>query len=309
MMRRMALLSVLLVSGTALAAPSERPPITAVSHLAVYSSDMKASEAFYAGELGATRMPDPENPAGVRYHFSPTQFVEVLRLPPGAPSINRLAHVAFLTTDAEALRRYLAGKKVAVPTKVTVGADGSRWFDVRDPEGTPVQFVQPSATLPAVAANPLSSRVIHVGFIIHDRAREDVFWRDALGFRPYWAGGTHPGTPKWISLKVPDGSDWMEYMVVGTPDGTGIPPNMAAAELGVLNHFALGVADMRQTYTTMWNEQRLDGQKSDVVPKIGADAKWQLNLIDPDGTRAEYMEFAPIGTPCCSAFQAEHPQP
>jgi catechol 2,3-dioxygenase-like lactoylglutathione lyase family enzyme len=291
------------------AAQPERPPISAVSHLAVYSADMKASEAFYKGELGATRMPDPERADGVRYYFSPTQFVEVLPLPSGAPSINRLAHAAFVTRDAEALRLYLKARKIAVPTKVTVGADGSRWFDVRDPEGTLVQFVQPPATPPAVAANPLSSRVIHVGFIIHDRAREDAFWREILGFRPYWAGGTHPGTPKWISLKVPDGTDWMEYMVVGTPDGTGIPPGMGAAELGVLNHFALGVADMRQTYTAMWNEQRLDGQKADVVPKIGADAKWQLNLLDPDGTRAEYMEFAPIGTPCCSAFRAEHPQP
>jgi catechol 2,3-dioxygenase-like lactoylglutathione lyase family enzyme len=298
-----------LLSGTAVAAPAARPPITAVSHLAVLSADMAASEAFYAGELGATRMPDPERPDGVRYHFSASQFVEVLPLPPGEKSINRLAHAAFVTADAEALRRYLAERKVAVPAKVTVGKDGSRWFDVRDPEGTPVQFVQPPATAPAVADNPLSSRMIHVGFIIHSRAHQDAFWREILGFRPYWAGGVHPDKPTWISLKVPDGSDWMEYMVVGTPDAVGIPPDMTPANLGVLNHFALGVRDMRETYTRMWTEQRLDGQKPDATPKIGLDAKWQLNLIDPDGTRAEYMEFEPIGTPCCSPFAAEHPRP
>jgi hypothetical protein len=110
-------------------------------------------------------------------------------------------------------------------------------------------------------------------------------------------------------MKVPDGTDWLEYMVVGTPGGTGIPADMSQANLGVLDHFALGVKDMRQAYTTLWNGKRLDTQKADVLPKIGLDAKWQLNLIDPDGTRAEFMEFEPIGTPCCSPFTAESPTP
>ena len=38
-------------------------------------------------------MPDPENPKGVRYALSATQFIEVLPLPPGA-GINRLDHTA-----------------------------------------------------------------------------------------------------------------------------------------------------------------------------------------------------------------------
>jgi hypothetical protein len=35
-------------------------------------------------------------------------------------------------------------------------------------------------------------------------------------------------------------------------------------------------------------------------PKIGRDGKWQLNLYDPNGTRAELMEPKPVQTPCCS---------
>jgi catechol 2,3-dioxygenase-like lactoylglutathione lyase family enzyme len=296
----------LLAGGVGQGATPERPAITGVSHLAVYAADADASERFYVHELGATKGADPENASGTRYYFSPTQWVEVLPLPPGE-GINRLAHAAFTTADADQLRLYLKSKGFAVPAAVSKGSDGSRWFDVRDPEGTPVQFIQPPATAPAVPANPLSSRIIHVGFIIHKEALEDSFWRAALGFRPYWKGGFDAAKPQWISMKVPDGTDWLEYMVVGSPDGRGIPADMSQADLGVLDHFALGVKDMRVAYTILWNGKRLETQKPDVLPKIGLDAKWQLNLIDPDGTRAEFMEFDPIGTPCCSPFTAESP--
>ena len=285
---------------------SMRPPLASVSHIAVYAQDPAKSERFYVEDLGAVKMPDPEQPSGARYYFAPTQFVEVLPLPSGQRSINRLAHIAFSTPDAEAMRSYLAAQGVTVPAKLDRAADGSRWFAVTDPEGTRVQFMQPPATLPAVPVNPLSSHVMHVGFIVHNRANEDRFYKDVLGLRPYWEGGMRDDHPTWISLQLPDGRDWIEYMVVGTPDTKGIPPEMSAANLGVLNHFALGIPDARAAYTLLWNGDRLQGQ--DQTPKIGRDSKWQLNLLDPDGTRAELMEFHAIGKPCCSPFRAPDPQ-
>jgi len=293
-------------SAVVLAASPSRPPLTSVSHLAVYAADPAKSEAFYVHDLGAVKAPDPESPTGARYYFSPTQFVEVLPLPAGYGSINRLDHVAFDTADVDAMRQYLKSKGTKVPAKVETGGDGSRWFDVTDPEGTKVQFVQAPANPPEIAPNPLSSHIIHVGFIIHNRANEDAFWRTILGFRPYWFGGMRDDNPTWISLQVPDGTDWLEYMVVGTPDTTSIPSTLSAANLGVLNHFSLGVPNTRDAYTLLWNGGRLQGQKE--TPKIGRDAKWQLNLLDPDGTRAEIMEFHAIGKPCCSPFTAPDPQ-
>jgi hypothetical protein len=44
-------------------------------------------------------------------------------------------------------------------------------------------------------------------------------------------------------------------------------------------------------------------------PQIGRDGKWQLNLYDPDGTRVELMEFAPVEKPCCSEYTGPHPKP
>ncbi len=291
-------LGLCLCAAAACAAGLPQPAITGISHIAVYSADAVKSERFYVHDLGATKGSDAEDAGGVRYYFSATQYVEVLPLP-RPHSINRLDHVAFATANVDALRAQLAAQMTAVPSQVAHGRDGSEWFDLRDPEGNRIQFVQAPAHPPAVAVNPLSGHMIHVGFIVHDRAREDRFFRGLLGFKPYWFGGMRDGAPTWVSLQVPNGTDWLEYMIVG---GTRVKP----ADMGVLNHFSLGVPNAEAAYTLLWNGDRLAGQTG--TPKIGRDAKWQLNLLDPDGTRAEIMELHAVGKPCCSAFTASDPQ-
>jgi catechol 2,3-dioxygenase-like lactoylglutathione lyase family enzyme len=282
----------------------QRPPITSVSHLSVYDGDLAKAEHFYVHDLGSTKMADPENPQGTRYYFSPSQFVEVLPLPASAGA-SRMDHIAFNTTNAEAMRRYLAAHKITVPKAVAKGGDGSQWFQVKDPEGIAVEFVQPPSPLPSIPVDPVFGHIIHVGTVIHDRAKEDTFYRDLLGFRPYWYGGMKDeGPPAWVSQQVPDGPDWLEYMVTTN--------TLTQAQMGVLNHFALGVPNMEAVYTKLWNEDRLQGQVdargAQTAPKIGRDAKWQLNLLDPDGTRAEVMELHAVGKPCCSPFTASDPE-
>jgi catechol 2,3-dioxygenase-like lactoylglutathione lyase family enzyme len=308
-MRTFVLISagLLATSVAANAADRDRPPITGISHIALYASDAMRSEHFYVHDLGALRGSDPESAQGVRYYFAATQFVEVLPLPLGPASINRLDHIAFATPDAEGLRRYLGAAGIVVPKQVTHGSDGSQWFAMHDPEGNRVEFVQAASRgAPAVPPNPLSGHIIHVGFIVHDRASQDAFYRNLLGFRPYWFGGFQEDKPTWISQQVPNGTDWLEYMLVDPPDGRGVPPGMKLADLGVLNHFSLGVQSVEAAYTLLWNGARLTRQEN--LPKIGRDAKWQLNLLDPDGTRAEIMELHAIGKPCCSPFTASDPQ-
>jgi len=280
-------------------AEAARPPITAVSHIALYAVDTAAAERFYTHDLGATKGADPENSKGVRYYISPSQFVEILPAPDAA-SANRLDHVAFVTPDVKAMRAYLASRHWTVPPSVSEEGDGSQHFTVEDPEGRRVEFVQPSKKAPPVPADSLSAHIIHVGYIIADRAKEDRFFRDVLGFRPYWYGGMKDDQASWISQQVPDGTDWLEYMVVG--QGEKVDRRLA----GILDHFALGVANIEAAYTALWNGDRLDHQEE--LPKIGRDAKWQLNLYDPDGTRVELMELHAIGKPCCSAFTATDPQ-
>jgi catechol 2,3-dioxygenase-like lactoylglutathione lyase family enzyme len=286
-------------------AQQSRPPITGISHISIYSADGAKTEAFYVHDLGGVKRGDPENPRGVRYYFAPTQFVEVLPLP-AEHTISRLDHVAFATSDAEALKAYMGAHGISVPAKLEKGDDGSRWFDVQDPEGNKIEFVQPPANPAAVnSPNAISDHIIHVGYMVHNRTAEDAFYRTVLGFRPYWYGGMSDTVTSWISQQVPDGTDWIEYMMVQDPETKGIPSTVTALQLGAMDHFSLGVHDMKKVAEALYSGDRIPERTSG--PKIGRDGKWQYNLFDPDGTRAETMEFQPAVKPCCSEFTASSP--
>jgi len=286
--------------------PLARPRITGISHIAVYTSDPTATDHFYREIIGAVKMHDPENPKGVRYALSATQFIEVLPLPADA-GINRLDHTAWNTDDAETLRRFLGSKSWKVPGQIEKGTDGSRWFTVKDPEGNKVEFVQPPENLkPLAAPLVIGHHIIHVGFLVHSRAVEDTFYRDLLGFRPYWFGGMVEGKLDWVSQQSPDSHDWVEYMLTSGPSGSGIPATMSQHNLGVLDHFSIGEDSVPRAYDVLEAGNRLTGTH-DPQPKIGKDGKYQFNLYDPDGTRVELMNFHASEKPCCSAFTADDP--
>jgi catechol 2,3-dioxygenase-like lactoylglutathione lyase family enzyme len=302
--RALILAAVAALAGTAPAAqPVSRPAITGVSHLAVYTADPVASDDFYRRVLGASKVADPEDQGGVRYLFSDRQYVEVLPLPAGhGPS--RLAHVAYTTADAAALRRYLIGRGVKAVTALATATTGERWFATRDPEGNEVRFVQPVGGGARVKPGAISGRIIHIGYAVRNRAAEDGFYRELLGFRPYWHGAMKEGATDWISQQVPDGHDWLEYMMVG-PGSTTDEARIDTRELGVLNHLSLGVSNMEAAVTRLIAEDRLSPRHDG--PQMGLDGKWQANLYDPDGTRVELMEFQPVTKPCCSPFTADSP--
>jgi catechol 2,3-dioxygenase-like lactoylglutathione lyase family enzyme len=299
---------ILLVLPLYASAQQQRPAITGISHMCVYAHDLTASDNFYAHILGATKAPDPQDPAGTLYYFSPTQFVEVLPLP-ADHTLSRMACVAYTTTDAAALRSYLGAHNVPHLSELQTSTDGSHWFDTQDPEGNKVQFLQPSphfgqAHAVAITTHPISTRIIHMGYLVHNRADEDHFYREMLGFRPYWFGAMKVDAVDWISQQVPNGHDWLEYMMVG--DGSTTPTDhLSADHLGVLNHFSLGVPNMEQAVTTLYQQDRLPPRHDG--PQMGRDGKWQANLYDPDGTRVELMEFQPVAKPCCSDFTASSP--
>src|SRR3954447_10772387 len=130
----LALIPALSVSALMAQSTPARPKITGVSHLAVYTSNPAATERYYTVTVGAAKQADPENPTGVRYVLSPTQFIEVLPLPEGS-GINRMDHAALNTADAEAMRKYLEAEGWKVPASVRKLSDGSKLFAVTDPEG------------------------------------------------------------------------------------------------------------------------------------------------------------------------------
>ena len=78
-------------------------------------------------------------------------------------------------------------------------------------------------------------------------------------------------------------------------------------DLGVLDHFSIGVDSVDAAFNTLKGAGRLVGVDAQEHTQMGKDGKGQFNLYDPDGIRVELMNFHATEKPCCSAFTAEDP--
>jgi catechol 2,3-dioxygenase-like lactoylglutathione lyase family enzyme len=214
----------------------------------------------------------------------------VLATAPKMPPSNLFCEIVFATDDVHAMKNYLAAKKIPI-----LKIDSSdEYFAVMDPEGHRIGFRrQTNASTPRSWSN---MRIIHVRFVVRDGDAEDRFYKDILGFHVYWHGGRKDDETSWVDMQVPDGTDWIEYML-------NVPANADHHTLGVMNHMALGVPDIHAAEEQL----RKDGWSGNEQPKVGRDGKWQLNLYDPNDTRVELMEFTPTQRPCCSEYTGPHP--
>ena len=275
-----------------------RPRILGIAHIGLWTDNLDAERHFYTDQLGFAEAFKLDKPTGglmlVYFKVNDHQYIEVF---PGwkGPEQTVLSHIAFETDDAPQLRDYLASKGVPVPAKVGKGLDGNISFMIKDPDGHNIEFVQymPGSlhsrnfgkSLPATR---ISDHMIHVGTTVSDREKFDALYRDILGFHEFWHGGGTDERTDWIDMRVPDGSDWLEYMLNAR--------NPSQRTLGVMNHMALGVPSVAEGYKTVLAR----GLTPPQPPKIGRDGKWQLNLYDANLTRVELMEPKPVQTPCCS---------
>jgi catechol 2,3-dioxygenase-like lactoylglutathione lyase family enzyme len=298
---------ILCVSAIAQDGPA-RPRILGIASVHFYSSDIKAARSFYSKVVrpeGACLWCEEIPLEGVNLG---TQQLLVLPLvmplssgqhltlskPLKAPPTNLLYEIVFATENVQAMKKFLLANKTRIEK-----VEGTRdnYCAVIDPEGHRIAFAQPTQSMSA-SSSSTDMRIIHAGFVVHDRAVEDRFYKDILGFHVYWHGGMKEGEDHWIDMQVPDGTDWIEYML-------NVPTNADHHTLGVMNHIALGVPDIHAAEAQL----RKNGWSGTEQPKIGRDGKWQLNVYDPDDTRVEFMEFMPAEKPCCSEYTGPHPGP
>jgi lactoylglutathione lyase len=275
-----------------------RPPIVGVAHIGLRTDNLAVARKFYRGVLGFQEPFTVDNPPGklllTYFKVNDHQYIEVFPELTD-PKQDRLSHISFETTDVEQMRTYLASRGVKVPEKLEPMLDGNRGFDVFDPDGHDVEFVQfmPGSLhtrsfgkfLPDTR---ISQRLIHVGVVIQDQGKADSFYKDILGFRETWHGGMADKDTDWVDMQVPEGTDWLEYMLN--------VHNPSPQDLGVMHHLALGVPNLKIAYQTVLKR----GLKPSEKPGIGRDGKWQVDLYDPNFTRVELMEPAPVRKPCCS---------
>src|SRR6202167_4946343 len=221
-----------------------RPPIVGISHIGLRTADLAASRKFYSSILGLGEPFSLDDPPGklllTYFKVNDHQYIEIFPELKD-PKQDRLSHISFETTDAEQLRAYLVSRGVNAPAKLDPMLDGNSGFEVADPDGHTVEFIQymPGSLhsrnfgkfLPDTR---ISERMIHVGVVVNDRAADDHFYKDILGFQETWHGGMKDTVTDWVDMRVPEGTDWLEYMLnVKDP---------SPRTLGVMHHLALGVS-------------------------------------------------------------------
>jgi len=276
---------------------SPRSPILGIAYVQLSVSDLEKSNDFYVRTLGLSSVNCLAEGAKC-YFISPGQDVDLIKTD-SASLKNRIAAIGLYTKDARTLRSFLLSKGLK-PGELITGSTGMVYFSINDPENHALQFVQTRGIAGSVAPPALQGhlKIIHVGFVVNNRTVMDKFYKDILGFRLYWSGGMKEGETSWVAMQVPDGTDWVEYML-------NIPADADRRLLGVMNHISLGVPDVQAAAKQL----EAAGVKLTEQPKIGRDGKWQLNLYDPDFTRVELMGFTPVEKPCCSEFTGPHPLP
>jgi catechol 2,3-dioxygenase-like lactoylglutathione lyase family enzyme len=275
-----------------------RPKIFGIAYVKVKVTDLERAKAFYGGVLGlaSARVRDG-NSVQASFAVNQQQRVELTKTAPGTCG-SYLAEIGFATDDLMKMRTYLTARGVTA-NEVFSWPDGTRYFETQDPEGNKIVFVEQVRSVGRQgSAGAISKRLLHAGFVVKDWKVENRFYEDTLGFRLYWKGGFKDDGLDWYEIQTPDGENWIEYML-------NIPANADHKELGVQNHFSLGVASADAAAETL----RARGQKEFDGPEIGRDGKKALDVYETDGTRVELMEFTPVQKACCSEYTGTHPKP
>ena len=290
MMRTVVVSAFIALTAAPSAVQPARPPLVGVDHVAFRISDTGAAREFY-GELLGYPVVTPRDPAEPLIARISTR--QTLVLEPGLPpeQDDRLSHIAFATSDLAAMKVYLDARAVTVegPARQRCGRQALR---TKDPDGNTVEFVQEEvvvATPPASARPPLSTRLYHTGAAVRDEARAHAFYRDVLGMEETWRGGATPARVQWVNMRVPDGTDYLEYMLNDAPP--------TRQQLGSQHHACLLVPDIQAAWEVVRSRTPAARRGELQKPRIGRNNKWQLNLFDRDGTRVELMEPHPTRTP------------
>jgi catechol 2,3-dioxygenase-like lactoylglutathione lyase family enzyme len=276
-----------------------RANILGIAYVKLKVADVEKAKAFYGGVLGLKSVPAMNgNFVQASFLVNQNQRIDLAKTAPGT-SGSYLAEIGLATDDLMKMRTYLTAKGVGGVDEIYPWPDGTKYFVAQDPEGNKIVFVEQKRNeAEAGSAGAISKKLIHAGFVVKDWKAENRFYEDVLGFHLYWKGGFKDDGLDWYEIQVPDGDNWLEYML-------NIPAKADHKELGVQNHFSLAVekAEAAAVFLREREQKEFDG------PEIGRDGKNALDVYDPDGTRVEVMEFAPTGKVCCSEYMAKHPTP
>ena len=271
----------------------ERPHLVGLAHLALYVHNVDSARTFYKDFLGFDEPFSLKNPDGSLHltwiKVNDHQFIELF--PEKTAGTDRLVQVSIETDNAEAMRLYLKSKGIAVPAKTALGKSGTANFNVIDPDGHKLEFVQylPDSWVAKdygqhLPATRVSTRMPHVGIMVHNLDASMQFYRDVLGCTEIWRGSKNGHVLSWVNLKLPDSRDYLEFMLYDS-----MP---ALARINTMHHICLEVPDVPKTGELLKARVIPPESKPPTKIALGVNGKRQINYYDPDGTRVEVMEPA-----------------
>ncbi len=280
-----------LVVGLRAADEMKRPRILGVAHMALFVSDLEKARAFYKDFLGyeepyaLKRKDGTDRIAFIK--INDNQYLEIFAENPKQDG--RLNHISFYTDSAEGMRNYLGSRGVKVPEKVGKGQIGNSNFNITDPDGHAVEIVQyepDSWTLrdkgKFMPDTRVSTHMPHVGFLVGALDPAMNFYHGILGFQEFWRGSPSGRILSWVNMRVPDGEDYVEFMLYSKPPDD--------EQRGVKNHVCLVTPDIQKAVAILEARPARKSYPKKIEIKVGTNRKRQANLFDPDGTRIELME-------------------
>src|SRR5436305_4000327 len=128
----------------------------------------------------------------------------------------------------------------------------------------------------------ISKHMMHVGIIVTNLDRARQFYGDLLGFKEIWRGSKSGTELSWTNMKVPDGEDYIEFMLYKEPP--------APTKRGSAHHLCLEVPDAKATIAALDAKPYRKEYTQPLEIRTGVNRKHQVNIFDPDGTRTEVME-------------------
>jgi catechol 2,3-dioxygenase-like lactoylglutathione lyase family enzyme len=281
----------LLLFASIAAAEPQRPRILGLAHIALFTADVEKSRRFYKEFLGYGEPFDLKNSDGslslTFIKINDHQYIELF--PERESRSDRLHHISVYTEDAEAMRLYLASRGVKVPDRVPKGRIGNSNFNVTDPDGHTVEIVQYESggwsmreKGKHVGPERVSTRMLHLGILVGDLAAAKKFYGEVLGFSEFWRGSSDEKQLSWVNMRVPDGTDYIEFMLykeLPQPD-----------RRGSAHHICLEVPDMDKAVAMLETKPARQTYDRKMEIRVGRNRRRQCNLFDPDGTRVELME-------------------
>ena len=122
----------------------------------------------------------------------------------------------------------------------------------------------------------------HVGVLVGNLDAALKFYSGILGCEERWRGSSDGKFLSWVNMKVPDGDDYVEFMLYRE-----LPP---PDRRGSVHHLCLETPDVPKALAEL---ETRPGRKAYARPlewRTGTNRRRLANLFDPDGTRSELME-------------------